>query len=276
MSNMNNALVPPATNSTRLGRESLANHRRPIIGVAVLVLLIPIYVFSDRPAANSSLTAFIASPAAISAPPAIPADAAQTAPRLAEFGLERVSTDARFIANWIADSRDNGHRGFIIIDKRNALLHVFDVNARLQQSSAVLIGSAKGDDSVPGIGSKPITQVRPSERTTPAGRFVGQRGRNTTGEEVVWVDYNAAVSMHRVRATNMRERRLERLATPTINDNRISYGCINVPTSFYNAHINPLFQTQGAVIYILPEVRTAQQVFGAYATTATSRDETPR
>ena len=39
---------------------------------------------------------------------------------------------------------------------------------------------------------------------------------------MVWVDYDAAVSMHRVRTTNAAERRLARLASPGIDDNRIS------------------------------------------------------
>jgi len=85
----------------------------------------------------------------------------------------------------------------------------------------VLLGLARGDDSVPGIGERKIAEILPFERTTPAGRFVGERGRNASGEDIVWVDYDAAVSMHRVRATNPKERRLERLASPTPADNRI-------------------------------------------------------
>jgi hypothetical protein len=104
--------------------------------------------------------------------------------------------------------------------------------------------------------------VRLHERTTPAGRFLGERGRNTRGEDVVWVDYEAAVSIHRVRAADPRERRLERLASATAGDNRISYGCINVPAAFYDAHVRPVFAARPAMIYILPEVRSAREVFG--------------
>jgi hypothetical protein len=57
---------------------------------------------------------------------------------------------------------------------------------------------------------------------------------NTKGEDIVWVDYAAAVSMHRVRANVPSEQRLERLASPTIDDNRISFGCINLPPEFYD------------------------------------------
>jgi hypothetical protein len=85
--------------------------------------------------------------------------------------------------------------------------------------------------------------VLPQEKTTPAGRFIGEPGRNARGEDVIWVDYDAAVSMHRVITFNAAERRLERLKTPTIEDNRISYGCINIPVEFYEATSDPRMRT---------------------------------
>ena len=103
----------------------------------------------------------------------------------------------------------------------------------------------------------------PAERTTPAGRFVAQPVRNTLGEDVAWVDYDAAVSMRLVRATNPGEHRLERLATPSIADDRISYGCINVPAAFNDAHVRPTFTGQRAIVYLLPEVKPVEQVFGS-------------
>ena len=184
--------------------------------------------------------------------------------RLADFGRESPSPDARHLAHWIADSHDNAESDFVIIDKKFAKVYVFYADARLHAASPVLIGSAVGDDSVAGIGSRPIAQVRPHERTTPAGRFIGERGRNSDGEDVVWVDYNAAVSMHRLRVTDSRERRRERLASPTADDNRISFGCINVPAAFYDAYIRPTFARQRALVYVLPEIKPVQQVFGSY------------
>ena len=94
---------------------------------------------------------------------------------------------------------------------------------------------------------------------------MGERGRNARNEDVVWVDYDAAVSMHRVLTTNPGERRLERLATPTVDDNRISFGCINVPVAFYESSIRPMFAKTRALIYVLPDSLTPQQVFGSYA-----------
>ena len=127
-----------------------------------------------------------------------------------------------------------------------------------------MLGAAIGDESVPGIGEKPLSQVKPEEKTTPAGRFIAEPGTNLSGEDIVWVSYDLAVSMHRVRPTVKSERRLERLASPTPDDNRISFGCINLPPRFYEQVLSPTVHQYGAVIYVLPETRSPGEVFGAY------------
>lgn len=148
-----------------------------------------------------------------------------------------------------------------MVDKKRARVFIFDAQGRLQGDSPVLLGLAHGDDSVPGIGERKMSDIRPDERTTPAGRFASEPGRNLQGEDIVWVDYDAAVSMHRVRANNKSERRLERLASPGVADNRISYGCINVPASFYDTHIQPLLGQRNGVVYVLPETEPMQVRF---------------
>ncbi len=173
-----------------------------------------------------------------------------------------VSAQARQLVQWVAAAGDHAGAPFIIVDKKRARVLVFDAEARLQAQSAVLLGAALGDDSVPGIGTRPMAQILPAERTTPAGRFVAERGVNTNGEDVVWVDYDAAVSMHRVRTGNAAERRAQRLATPTISDNRISYGCINVPVAFFERYVQPIFAVGKAVVYVLPDAKPVQDVFG--------------
>ena len=192
--------------------------------------------------------------------------------RVADFGGAQPSADARHISSWIADSNDNGSLDFIVVDKKSATVFVFGADARLRASSPILLGSALGDTSAPDIGDRPLEQVLPEERTTPAGRFLGERGRNARDEDVVWVDYDAAVSMHRVLTTNAAERRLERLATPSVDDNRISFGCINVPIAFYESHIRPMFAKTRALIYVLPDVLSAQQVFGSYDVPVVAKD----
>jgi hypothetical protein len=98
----------------------------------------------------------------------------------------------------------------------------------------VLVGQAPGDVAPPDIGTRPLSKVRPSEKITAAGRYVTEPGRNAQGEDIVWLDYDAALSMHRVRNVPG-EHRPERLRTPGTADKRISFGCINVPTRFTTA-----------------------------------------
>ncbi|MDB5417089.1 MAG: hypothetical protein JWP50_508, partial [Phenylobacterium sp.] len=80
--------------------------------------------------------------------------------------------------------------------------------------------------------------------------------------------YADAISLHRVITTKPKERRLQRLATPTPADNRISYGCINVPARFYDSVVRAAFTGTNGVVYILPEVRSLASVFPAYRPTA--------
>jgi len=195
--------------------------------------------------------------------------------RIADFGDHVASADARFVANWVAHSQNNQHLPFVILDKRDARVFVFDAGGVLIDSSPVLLGAAAGDDSVVGIGTRPIAQVRHEERTTPAGRFISRPGRNASGEDVVWVDYDAAVSMHRVRPVDPKERRLERLASNDPSQRRISYGCINVPVAFFEGVVKPAMGVQRGVVYVLPEKKDVRQVFtGAYPVEAKASSRT--
>lgn len=169
--------------------------------------------------------------------------------------------DPQWLARAIVAAADNRSAPFAVVDKKNARVFVFDAAGRLQGSSPVLLGLARGDDSVPGIGEREMSRIRPEERTTPAGRFKTEPGRNTKGEDIVWIDYDAAVSMHRVRTNDKSERRLERLASPSVADNRISYGCINVPADFYDAYIKPALGSRRGVVYVLPETVAPHQRF---------------
>lgn len=105
---------------------------------------------------------------------------------------------------------------------------------------------------------------RRGERTTPAGRFEAAAGRNYNGVDIIWVDYPGAVSLHRVITSNPKERRLERLATPTSAENRISWGRVNVPARFFDAVVRPAFAGGRGIVYVLPETRPVRGVFGSY------------
>jgi hypothetical protein len=172
------------------------------------------------------------------------------------------SQEVAEVAERITSTRDNRGLPYAIVDKKLARVFVYNPDGSLRGQAPVLLGLASGDHTVPGIGERELRDIKPDERTTPAGRFLSEPGVNLQGEDIVWVDYDAAVSMHRVRPTDPKQRRLERLASATPADNRISYGCINVPKAFYEAHVQPLFGKARGVIYVLPETRPALSLFG--------------
>lgn len=195
----------------------------------------------------------------------------------AHQALAQATPAARQLLAWVRDSRDHAGLPFIVIDKPRARAYAFSASGVLRSSTPVLMGAARGDLSVPGIGERPIASIRPEERTTPAGRFVAELGLNAQGEDVLWVDYDAAVSLHRVRTTQPAERRLQRLASPTPQDKRISYGCINVPRAFFDRQVLPLLQGAGgrAVVYVLPEVLPLTTVFPGLGLRAGALSEPP-
>jgi len=185
-------------------------------------------------------------------------------PRRTDFEGERASRDVRQTADWVVDSGDNHQLPFVIIDKVDAKVFVFYPDGKLRGVSPALLGSARGDHAAPGIGTKKLSSILPEERTTPAGRFVAALGYNLRGKDILWVDYDGAVSLHRVATAKPEERRLERLATPTPLDNRISYGCINVPAKFFDTVVRPAFTGTNGIVYVLPETKPARGVFGSY------------
>jgi hypothetical protein len=162
--------------------------------------------------------------------------------------------DAGALARWVMRQADHRGRPFAIVDKKEARIHVFEPSGALVGTSAVLLGLAGGDrDAVPHIGARPTTSLTPAERTTPAGRFNTEPGRNDQGEANVWFDYDAALAIHRLRPAAAHERRPQRLASPDPRERRITFGCIVVPVAFYEQVIAPTLGSQRGVVYVLPE-----------------------
>ena len=170
------------------------------------------------------------------------------------------SPEAGRMIDWVAAAHDNGSMPYIVIDKQQAALFLFDRKGKFLGQTPVLLGVGVGDDSTPGVGAKTLADIGPAERTTPAGRYVAKFGLAVGGAKVLWVDYANSVALHAVVTTHAKERRVERLKSPTPDDNRISFGCINVGTPFYSGKIRPLF-AKGGVVYVMPDTRTLDEVF---------------
>lgn len=185
-------------------------------------------------------------------------------PGEAHHAWTQASTDSRQVAAWVMRSGDNSGLPFVLIDKRQAQVFVFSAEARLLGATPALLGLAKGDDASPGIGQKPLSRIKPHERTTPAGRFVAALAKNLSGDPILWVDYETSISLHALRGNNPREQRIKRLTSPSTHDNRISFGCINVAPTFFGDVVMKAFQGTEGVVYVLPDTRSLASVFAPH------------
>src|SRR5215471_18375342 len=158
---------------------------------------------------------------ALSPPPqvslSVPASQSSAPPRSAraDFRGESAPIDVRRMADWVVASADNGSLSFVIIDKKDAEVFVFDRQGQMLGAAPALLGLGIGDDSAPGVGDKPLSAIPPKDRTTPAGRFVAYLGHDPGKPNFVWVDYKNNIALHRVVAGVPRDHRLQRLASPT-------------------------------------------------------------
>jgi len=179
------------------------------------------------------------------------------------MALVSASPDARQALRWVLELHDNQGLPFVIVDKKGGRIFVFEANGQLRGASAALTGLAPGDHAAPGMEQRSIASLRDYERTTPAGRFVSEPGHNLQGEAIVWIDYAAKLAIHRLRPAPAAERRAERLASETPDDNRISMGCVVVPVSFYETVVGPALGKSRSIVYVLPETQPLQRMLGA-------------
>ncbi len=179
----------------------------------------------------------------------------------ADLGDAVASAEVRDVARWIGESADNGGLPFLLIDKVAARVFAFDADGELLGHEAALLGAARGDTTAAGVGDLSIAAIRPEQRTTPAGRFVAHLDKDIHGRGILLIDYDASIALHPVVPGTPKERRAERLRSASPDDNRISFGCINVPPGFFDMVVRPTFTGTAGVVYILPETLPARGFF---------------
>jgi hypothetical protein len=179
-------------------------------------------------------------------------------PAVAELAELEASADARNAVQWIRRSGDAQGRPFAVVDKLGARIYVFDGDGKLVGQSTALLGSTLGDHTVPGVGEQAQTgYVGPDERTTPAGRFEARPGVNLSGEPIIWVDYESAFAIHRLRPGSSYKVRASSLANIEASK-RLSWGCVVVPVAFYEQVVQRVLGSAPSVVYVLPEMHPVE------------------
>jgi hypothetical protein len=175
--------------------------------------------------------------------------------------LQAASPDVLDTVHWIESTKDNAGLPFVVVDKTNAQVYAFTPYAQLKATSPVLLGGGVGDVAlVPQ--DAPMSAMPPEKRITPAGRYLSKLVIDNHGKVVLLVDGANLITMHIVAKGTPAQRRAERLASVTSTDNRVSFGCINVPPAFFTSVVDPDFRPGKGIVYILPEKQTPGQLFG--------------
>lgn len=175
--------------------------------------------------------------------------------------LLSASPEVQSVAQWVGSSHDNAGLPFVVVDKVNAQVYAFNPSAQLKATAPILLGMGHGDVMLVSADA-PMSAIPPEKRITPAGRYLSYLVTDSHGKVVLSIDGANAISMHIVVKGTPAQQRAARLASVTSDDNRISFGCINVPPGFFTEVVKPDFTPAKGIVYVLPETRTAAQLFG--------------
>ncbi|MFA6984967.1 MAG: L,D-transpeptidase [Arenimonas sp.] len=175
--------------------------------------------------------------------------------------LQSASAEVLDVVQWVGASHDNAGLPFIVVDKANARVYAFNPAAQLKATAPVLLGMGVGDKPLVSPDA-PMSAIPPQKRITPAGRYPSKLVIDNHGKVVLLIDGENLITMHIVAKGTPAQRRAARLASVATDDNRVSYGCINVPPAFFTTVVDPDFRPAKGIVYVLPEKTTAAQLFG--------------
>ena len=181
--------------------------------------------------------------------------------------IAALTADANAAHQYVRQNRDNSGKPYIIADKKGGAVHLFDAQGNLLATTPALFGKNVSDTTR--AGATPAGKFTIKYASTPAKGYGGtvQALADSSGQLVQ--SSIGTVSIHRTYTANGAENRPARLASKSVTDNRISNGCINVPSSFYNAHLDSVFD---GYVYVLPETKASPyRPRGSDITTTTQR-----
>jgi hypothetical protein len=172
-----------------------------------------------------------------------------------DFGGVSYSENVKDASDWILNSSNNEGKPYLVADKVNGLIYVFDKNGKLKKRTYAIFGKDQGD------------VIQDGKFITPAGVYKTSVDNNVSepyygGTTVDFLDKGETVlAIHRVYLAKPSEKRLDRLKSKDPSDNRISHGCINVTDQIYDNIIYPEFNSaNGGMVYILPETKQGNKI----------------
>ena len=164
---------------------------------------------------------------------------------------------------------------FMVADKPNGMLHIFKEDGSHALSDPTLYGKDKGDVLAA------VSSLEGGAKITPAGKFTMKESPSDYAGKTSLIlvesqDYSGYIAVHAADTSTPSERRLERLETPTTEDNRISYGCINTKHETFLKEIKPnITKLDGGLIFVLPDATEKTAEMFKPETKTVERTEAP-
>ena len=160
-------------------------------------------------------------------------------------------------------------KGFILADKANGKMHLFNNDGSYFLSDAALYGKDIGDVMVGG--GKLITPAGKFTLVTMPVEYAGRKGLGLVETE----DATGIIAIHAAALGDPAERRAARLESGKASESRISYGCINTKhTTFLNKILPRIDDFDGGLIFVLPDVTAKTAEMFQPETQTTERVET--
>jgi hypothetical protein len=170
----------------------------------------------------------------------------------------KMSVLAQSVYESMAPTARASGKGFIIADKPNGMLHVFNADGSMLVQDAALYGKDIGDTE------GKVSSLEGGKKITPAGNYTLRAAANADyagGKLLQLVETkdtnNAYIAVHAAYLGDPKEQRLQRLASPGAEGKRISYGCVNTTHDTFLKSILPNIDSlNGGMIFVLPDAQT--------------------
>jgi hypothetical protein len=197
-----------------------------------------------------------------------------TAP-VPEAAKSKMSPLAQDVYGAMAPVAMKSGKWFMVADKPNGMMHIFKEDGSHALSDPTLYGKDKGDVM------EAVSSLEGGAKITPAGKFTLQsKPSEYAGKQMLVLveskDSTGYIAIHAADTSDLSENRLGRLDTPTAEDNRVSYGCINTKhDTFVNKIVPNIDSLDGGLIFVLPETAEATAEMFKPETKTVERTEAP-
>lgn len=164
---------------------------------------------------------------------------------------EQLSSNAQLIYLYSVANIDSS---FVIVDKPRAEMYVINKDKKLIGKFPILLGKTKGEQ--PNI-SDTNTETPGANTTTPAGIYkIGRDSISTDGIKTykgkIFSIYNSNNLAIHITYPPEKEKRDKALNTLDIEDNRISWGCINIDEENFDKYLKNNI-SENATLFITPD-----------------------